>query len=281
MTKRLPKLAEFESVMEAAADIARRHAERLRDSRPEARLKADSSPVTAADLEIAAFLQESLLALTPGANWLCEEGPAVEREANELIWVVDPLDGTKEFLRGLPEFSISVALLDHLRPVLAAVVNPMTGEAGVWSDAGGLRFKGNVAPPAALGGSRLEEAAANVSRTEYEKGSLEEFRKGLKEIRPIGSVAYKLLRVAAGAEDLYFSVEPKSEWDLCGGAALLSAAGLTYVTFDGLPMTFTGTNRRIESGAVAGSASLVQDFLVHFAAPIHESQDRIARKLVR
>ncbi|MCA0305106.1 MAG: hypothetical protein LCH95_22085 [Proteobacteria bacterium] len=280
MSNGMPGFSDFETVVEGGVAVARQHAERLKEMPPEVRTKADKSPVTAADLAVAAYLEKGLLALTPGANWLCEEGSAIDKQS-DLVWIVDPLDGTKEFLRGLPEFSVSVALLHRLQPVLAAVVNPMTGEAGYWSAADGLRFKGPSVPGAFTGVKRLEDVCANASRTEFEKGSLSAYRAVLKEVRPIGSVAYKLLRVAMGLEELYFSVEPKSEWDLCGGVALVTAAGLAYETFDRVPMKFTGTNRRIETGAVAGPAPMVRDFMARFSGPIADDQDKIARKIVR
>ncbi len=281
MTQALPKLATLEEIVEEAAEIARRHASRLASTAPDIRIKADKSPVTAADLEIAAFLRERLLGLLPGSGWLCEEGAAVESEKGGLVWVVDPLDGTKEFIRGIPEFSISIALLVGLEPAVGAVANPMTREMGLWSASEGLLLNGFAASTPPQTGTKLEDIVANASRTEFEKGSLVEFCRTLREVKPIGSVAYKLLRVAAGLEQLYFSVEPKSEWDLCGGIALIHAAGLDYVRFDGAPMRFTGTNKRINTGAIAGAGQLIQGFLARFGEAVGQGQDRIARGIVR
>lgn len=254
----LPALETIETILSDAARIARTNVAQRRGKQA-FETKANDSPVTQTDLAIASHLKRQLLALTPSAGWLCEEGDTAPSNARE-VWVVDPLDGTKEFIRALPEFSISVALIRDREPVLGAVINPLTGETGLWNETEGLHFTATAdrverQPPRSLG-----EATANASRTEFEKGRLGGFVPPLREIVPLGSVAYKLLRVAAGSEDLYFSVEPKSEWDLCGGVALVRAAGLQYERFDREPTTFGGTNTRISSGAVAGPPALVDEF---------------------
>jgi myo-inositol-1(or 4)-monophosphatase len=80
-------------------------------------------------------------------------------------------------------------------------------------------------------------------------------------VRPLGSVAYKLLRVASGAEDLTFSVQPKHEWDICGGVGLIQAAGLDYIRFDGTENRFNQADVLVGSGAVAGPPDLAREFL--------------------
>ena len=83
-------------------------------------------------------------------------------------------------------------------------------------------------------------------------------------VRAVGSVAYKLLLVAAGIDDFTFSVQPKSEWDICGGVGLLQAAGKVYRRCDGLPVRFNQPQVRIKSPAVAGPAVLVEQFIAHY-----------------
>ena len=241
--------------------------------------KKNATPVTSVDKEITILLRERLTKLVPEAAWRGEEDEEGDATASaELVWIVDPLDGTKEFIRGIPEFGVSLALVAQGKPLAGGIVNPMSGELGIWSADDGLNVTHRQSRHLA---ESLEAAVANVSRTEYEKGSLRAFSGGLNSLRPLGSVAYKLLRLASGQEDLYFSVEPKSEWDICAGAALVWAAGLEYRRFDGEPIRFGGENSRIRSGAVAGPKRLVEDFLRRFDGEIAHCQALIASGAVR
>ena len=89
--------------------------------------KAPNNPVTDADVAADTLLRTKLLALLPEAGWLSEETiDSPERLEKEYVWVVDPLDGTKEFVFGIPEFSVSVALVQHGLPIFGAVFNPVT-----------------------------------------------------------------------------------------------------------------------------------------------------------
>ena len=217
--------------------------------------KADRSPVTAVDRAVDAFLRGELLTLLPGSGWLSEEtidDPA--RLACELVWIVDPIDGTKQLIRGLPEVAISIGLATAGRVVAAAVVNPMTRECGCWVEGSPPVFDGLMSGAVP---KSLEEAEGIVSRTETEAGDLVGLADLVRSTRPVGSVAYKLLRVAAGADALTYSIRPKSEWDICGGVGLLLAAGRVYLRLDGAPLRFNQADTRIPSGAVAGPESLV------------------------
>lgn len=229
------------------------------------RLKADATVVTRADIEIDALLRQALMELLPGSGWLSEErADDSDRLRREFVWIVDPLDGTKEFSRGIPETAVSVGLCRDGRPVLGVVVNPIRGEGGaasVWDEP---RFWGLARRPAP---AELVEMAVCVSRTEHENGQTAPFSR-LRGLAPIGSVAYKLLRVAARADHLYFSVEPKSEWDICGGVALLELSGACYRRFDGWPNTFNAERPRVLCGAAAGPEAAVERFLREFASDI-------------
>lgn len=222
--------------------------------------KADGTQVTDADIQVDALLRRELTQLVPEAGWLSEESEAdPSRLAREWVWILDPLDGTKEFMRGIPEFAVSVALVRDGEPVLGGILNPATGEGGVGGAGGPVTFWGIAE---AEGAPRtLDGAMACVSRSEIEDGSIAPFLGLVGKTRPVGSVAYKLLRVAAGLEDLTFSVQPKSEWDICGGVVLLHATGKTYRRLDGEPVVFNQPATRIQSGAVAGSAALVDAFV--------------------
>jgi myo-inositol-1(or 4)-monophosphatase len=244
------QLDAFVKVAEAAAALARTAA-----AGPlEVAQKADQSPVTAVDRAVDAFLSRELTALAPGSAWLSEESADdLARLTAPLVWIVDPIDGTKQLVRGIPEVAISIGLVREHEVVAAAIVNPMTGERGAWVEGSPPEFCGLVKQPSPRS---LAHTAAIVSRTETEAGDLVGFAGLVGATRPVGSVAYKLLRVAAGADALTYSVRPKSEWDICAGVGLVRAAGLVYVRLDGAPLLFNQRDTRIPSGAVAGPESL-------------------------
>ena len=242
-------------LMEAAAVVARFYRADTMVTR-----KPDGSPITQADREVNTFLREALRELLPAAAWLSEEtDDDLSRLGYEWLWVVDPLDGTKEFGRGVPEFAISVGLVHEQRAVLGGVTNPASGEGGVGWIGGQIEFWGGLQNRPAV--TSLSRARASVSRTEIEDGSVDPLLGMVGATYPVGGVAYKLLRTAAGQDDLTFSAQHKSEWDICGGVALLNSAGRVYRRFDGEVVRFNQRSTRIRSGAVAGNSGLVDQFL--------------------
>lgn len=250
-------LPDLKMILEESAEIVR---ELFHQGGPVGK-KSDGSPLTPADLRANRFLQTRLLGLLPGVGWLSEEGaPDEGRLDRPWIWIVDPVDGTKEFARGIPELAISIGLVKNHQVVAAGVINPITGEGGVGSSRGGAEFWGF--PSARKGAQNLEEAVAGISRRETDDGTVIPYLDLVGSVRVLGSVAYKLLRVAFGLEDLTFSVQHKSEWDVCGGVGLLNFAGKLYRRFDGQPLQFNQPNTRIRCGAVAGPEKLVEEFIL-------------------
>ncbi len=228
--------------------------------------EGDGTPVTRADKETNRFLKVELKLLFPEAGWLSEESVDDRRRLDcDYVWVVDPLDGTKEYVRGIPEFAISVGLVHHGDVVLGGVVNPVTSEGGVGYVGGEYSFWG-MTPPKLQTAETLSDATATVSRTEVEDRSIVSYLRLVGTTYPVGSVAYKLMRVAAGVEDLTFWVQPKSEWDICGGLALLEATGKVYSRLDGNLVKFNRMSPRITSGAVAGDRQLVMEFLQRYSS---------------
>ena len=218
--------------------------------------KGDGTPVTAVDAAVDAFLKRALTELLPNSGWLSEEtADDDERLGRDFVWIVDPIDGTKQLLSHIPEIAVSIGLVSSGSVVAAAVINPMTRESGTWVAGGPPVFQGLVARTAP---STLVEVDAIVSRTESEAGDLTDLRTLVGSTRAIGSVAYKLLRVAAGTDALTYSVLPKNEWDVCGGVGLLEAAGRAYLRLDGDPVVFNQPDPRILSGAVGGPRPLAE-----------------------
>jgi myo-inositol-1(or 4)-monophosphatase len=186
--------------------------------------KAGGSPVTEADTAV----NERLLALLPqaGEGWLSEEtADSAERLDRHRVWVVDPLDGTKEFVEGLPEWCVSIGLVEGGVPVAGGILNPATGLLVLGSVETGVTLNGESARVSQQ--ARLAGARVLASRSEVRRGEWAPFEAAGFELRPLGSVAYKLGLVAAGLAEASWTLVPKNEWDVAAGTALVLAAGGT------------------------------------------------------
>ncbi|HMV66944.1 MAG TPA: 3'(2'),5'-bisphosphate nucleotidase CysQ [Myxococcota bacterium] len=180
-------------------------------------------PLTEADLASNDILIRAISAAFPGDAILSEETvDSPERLTNARCWVIDPLDGTKEFTEKIPQFVVSVGLAIAGRPAVGVLFNPVTGEMFTGVVGRGATYNG--APCRVTGRATLDGARLLVSATETKKGWFEHL-KGVCETEPMGSVAYKFGLVAAGLADATFTPKPRNEWDLLGGAACIVAAG--------------------------------------------------------
>jgi myo-inositol-1(or 4)-monophosphatase len=225
------------------------------------KLKSDGSFLTAVDEGMNAFLYEALTQIDPAIGWLSEEKNREENAvAKDAIWIVDPLDGTKEFVRNVPEYAISIGLLYKGRAIAGGVINPANGVGAATGTDGSLLSWNTDLLMANAGNNETDDithAAISVSRTEVEDGTIVKERLGLVNITPVGSVAYKLMRVACNIDALSFSLQPKSLWDICGGIALLAAAGKRFYRLDGNDNTFDTVNTRIKMGYIAGREKMI------------------------
>jgi myo-inositol-1(or 4)-monophosphatase len=210
----------------AALDAARRLAADYPPDRVTSTTKSGGDPVTELDVALDRALRQELL--RPGEGWLSEEtADSKERLVCRRVWVVDPLDGTREFVEGIPEWCVSVGLVDAGEPAAGGVLNPATGE--LYLGARGLGATLNGRPVRVSGGGRTVLA----SRTELKRGEWERWKGSAFTIVPMGSVAYKLARVAAGQADATWTLTPKHEWDVAAGCALVLAAGGRVTLPDG------------------------------------------------
>lgn len=185
--------------------------------------KVNHDIVTEADYAANEILQTALLEKFPDDGWLSEESVLDKnRLQKERIWIVDPIDGTKEYAHGIPEYAISVALIEKGEPILAAIFNPASNELfhavkhqGAWLNNKPIHC-------------RPEQPAARLlllaSRSEYKRGEWEKFIVH-HEVKQVGSIAYKLGLIAAGMADATFSLGPKNEWDIAAGVLLVQEAG--------------------------------------------------------
>ena len=243
--------------LESAVDAA---AEAIRDviDRGVVRVghKYREGPVTEADHAADDVLHERLMPLIAGAHWLSEESrqraPLIHGEPT---WVIDPLDGTREFLRGIPEFGVSVGLFAGDRLVLGAVALPVQREvlSGLVVDGRReVRRNGDALTVLPHAG---EVRRVVVSRYDYERRRLH-YRIPY-DVYPCGSAAVKLAHVVSGEADVYLSTGPRSVWDVAGGAAVLEAAGGSLVTFNGRPLELSPQRIRIPPYAAGQPAACV------------------------
>lgn len=217
------------------------------------REKAHNSPVTEADLEANQRIHAIIRTAFPDDGWLSEETrDSPERLGKPRVWIVDPLDGTREFINGIPEFCVCIGLVEEGIPVLGVEYNPIREELFVGARGSGVTLNGtsvHVSPQHNLAAARLL-----ASRSETDRGEWDEFQAELT-VELTGSVAYKLALIAAGRGDATFSLTPKNEWDVCAGAALIAEAGGRVSDRYGQPLRFNQRDTHLP-GIIACNAAL-------------------------
>ena len=215
------------------------------------RKSSGRGPVTAADRAANKVLREFLLQDSEG--WLSEESvDDLQRLEKRRVWVVDPLDGTLEFVAGIPEWCVSVALVERGRPVAGGICNPATGEMFLGSLGQGVTYNGKPARPTDR--KTLQGALVLASRSEVKRGEWERFQGGPFVIRPMGSVAYKLALVAVGLADATWTLTPKNEWDIAAGVALVEAAGGLVRSLANSPPTFNNQSTLLPGLLACGTS---------------------------
>jgi myo-inositol-1(or 4)-monophosphatase len=246
----------------AAIELSRGVFARFTPGEIAAEYKSGHDPVTEADTALDAVLRKTLL--RDGEGWLSEEtADDLTRLNYERVWVVDPLDGTREFVEGIPEFCVSIAMVERGRPVAGGICNPATNEVFLGSIESGLESNGAAARASQR--TTLSGAVVLASRSETKRGEWKSFGDAPFKVKPMGSVAYKLARVAAGLEDITFTLTPKHEWDVAGGAALILSAGGCVRTLADTDLLCNQKNALI-SGLIACGPGL-KDELMGFLGP--------------
>lgn len=215
--------------------------------------KTPDNPVTDADFAADALLRQKLLTLLPEAGWLSEEtADTAVRLDKEWVWVVDPLDGTKEFVMGIPEFSVSVGLVQHGRVMLGVIFSPASNELFAAARGHGLML--NDRPATVSQRAELQGALVDASRSERKRGEFVPFEE-LVELKTVGSIAYKLARTAVGHADATWSRGPKHEWDICAGVLMVEEGGGICVDLDDAPFTFNQSFPKV-NGIIADNGHL-------------------------
>jgi 3'(2'), 5'-bisphosphate nucleotidase len=228
------------------ADIARQAAAEILEVYASgdagATLKGDDSPLTQADLRAHRLIAAALTSLTPDIPMLSEEAadiPYAQRATWRRYWLVDPLDGTKEFLSRNGQFTVNIALIEDHIPALGVVHVPVTDTSyqGIIGSGAWVERASAVRP------IRVSPASASpvrvVGSRSHRGDSLDAFleRLGPHEMVPMGS-SLKFCMVAEGAADVYPRLGPTSEWDTAAAHAVVAAAGGRVRTLEGTPLRY-------------------------------------------
>jgi len=205
------------------------------------RTKADRSPVTDADLRSERVILEGLAEAAPDIPVVAEETVAagdIPDIGAGRFFLVDPLDGTKEFISRNGEFTVNIALVEDARPVLGVVHLPALEETYWTSDEGtAMRARGGEEEPIRC--RRPQNGLVVVASRSHRDASTDEFLADFNVAKVISAgSSLKLCRVAEGAADLYPRIGRTMEWDIAAGHALLEAAGGSVTTLEGAPLRY-------------------------------------------
>lgn len=226
--------------------------------------KDAENPVTEADFAANRILRAALTRYFPNDAILSEESDSeAERQAmnrrfgTHRVWIIDPIDGTREFIRGRDEFAISLGLVEDHTAVFGFICNPARNYLLSGGPSVGLFRDGKsigIPQREIVNAEKTIPPRICVSHSEFKRGDLAHLEKYYPNLAQsaIGSIAYKLALVADGSYDLVVSVKPKNEWDIAGGAALMAAAGLSLYDGNSVLLPFNKENT-ISQGLVGGT----------------------------
>ena len=192
--------------------------------------KGAGEPVSEVDLDVDRMLRARLLALLPDAGWLSEEtADNPDRLACDRVWVVDPIDGTRDYIRGRPGWAVSVALVERGRVVLAVLDAPARAEAWAAAEGGGATRNG----AALRAGDRTALPGARVPIDTLPRAD-----RDLVAVHKPNSIALRIAMVAADEADLVTTLRWGNEWDIAAAALIADEAGATVTDAFGRPLRF-------------------------------------------
>jgi len=238
---RAPELdrASLKAALEAAVRQAGALAARTFQTSLKSWNKTGGSPVSEADIAVDNFLRDHLKTLAPDCGWLSEETEDdLARLHAPRIWIVDPIDGTRAYLAGRTDWSISIALVENGRPTLAAIFVPM--QDALYLAAAGEGSTLNSAPVTATDGADFDRVRAAGPKPMLQR--LTKIAPTLIAEPKVFSLALRLARVGAGTLDVAFASENSHDWDLAAADLLVHEAGGALTTFAGQKLIYNRTN---------------------------------------
>lgn len=264
--------AELEADLRLAVDVAREAGALSLDWLKKGAKTWDKSPdnpVTEADIAVNNLIAERLRKARPGYGWLSEETRDNPSDrAQDRVWVVDPIDGTRAFMRGEPYFTISIARLEGDRPVAAALFNPMTNEMLAATKGGGATLNDEsirAMPTCALEGCGIivrPEIHARLKKSPQWPVT--------RILTPIpSSIAYRLALVAAGRWDAAIGLQGTNDWDVAAAVLIVEEAGGVVTDGEGAAFVFNRAVTRHPGVVAAGAAlhPLLMDRLMQMSRP--------------
>jgi 3'(2'), 5'-bisphosphate nucleotidase len=237
---------ELSSLLDPVCAIARQAGEeilKIYDSGFAVEDKADGSPLTAADRAAHQTIVNALATLTPDLPVLSEEACDIEytvRSRWHRYWLVDPLDGTKEFVKRNGEFTVNIALIDNRQPVLGVVYVPVTGVTYYGCRGSGAFKQLADGDPAPIKVKAYEGGPVRVvASRSHASPALQQFLDSVGEVETISmGSSLKLCLVAEGSADVYPRLGPTSEWDTAAAQAVVEFAGGTVSAVNGGPLVY-------------------------------------------
>jgi myo-inositol-1(or 4)-monophosphatase len=246
------RYSEEAAVAEYAAKEAGSIIMRLFKGKYDIHEKSKNNPVTSADLGANRKIREIILGRFPDDGWLSEEDKDSAQRLNvSRVWVIDPIDGTKEFIEGVPQFAVSIGFVVAGRPQVAVVFNP--AEDRLYRAAAGQGAYLNNQPIHVTRRNNVDGARLLVSRSEPRR----KFQAFVDrcEIKPVGSIAFRLAKVAGGDGDATLTFRSIREWDICAGVLMVEEAGGKVVDGNGKTLLFNRQEAR-HHGVIAANEPL-------------------------
>lgn len=226
--------------------------------------KPGDTPVTNADMEVDAFLGETLLRARPDYGWLSEEtADDLARLQRQRLFVVDPIDGTRAYLKGRPWFAVSIAVVEHGRPIAGVVHAPELQETYVATAGGGARLNGEPIAPSPA--DSVEGCAMLGDRAMFGHPAWPNPWPPMR-IETRNSIAYRLCLVASGAFDAAIAPSGKADWDLAAADLIVHEAGGVLCDLRG--RTFTYNRPEAQQQMLVCAAPALAPLILDHVAPI-------------
>ncbi|MDP2621869.1 MAG: 3'(2'),5'-bisphosphate nucleotidase CysQ [Hyphomicrobiales bacterium] len=227
--------------------------------------KDDRSPVSEADHAADAVLKNRLTAARPAYGWMSEEsGHVAARGPQDRLWIVDPIDGTRAYLKGRAEWAVSAALVEKGRPIAACVFNPAAGLFFTAMKGGGAHLNGaaiRASNRASIAGARMLAHDSGLRGRRWRLPWPD------MELHRVNSIAYRICLVASGKYDAALSGSNKSDWDLAAADLIVHEAGGRISAFNGVGFVYNRVGFRHQNVVCAG-ARLHAKLISHIKAAI-------------